>query len=127
MNYTEQEKCKEYLKHTDLVCTRHDTFSFTESADVRSWTKEGMTKYEWFAYFNDKEHIFKVVKTVLCKSYPPFEIGTFDPDIAVNFDEFKELLEKAFKQYDAALRVQANRRKQLKEKEIKAAAEKFCG
>ena len=127
MNYTEQEKCKEYLKHTDLVCTRHDTFSFVpESADVRSWTKEGMTKYEWLAYFNDKEHIFKVVKTVLCKSYPPFEIGTFDPDIAVNFDEFKELLEKAFKQYDAALRVQANRRKQLKQKEIKAAAEKFC-
>lgn len=124
MNYTEQEKCKEYLKHTDLVCTKHVT-SLTGD-DVCSWTKEGMTKYEWFAYFSDKEHIFKVVKTVLCKSYPPFEIGTFDPDIAVNFAEFKELLEKAFKQYDAALRVQANRRKQLKEKEIKAAAEKFC-
>ena len=124
MNYTEQEKCKEYLKHTDLVCTRHDTL-YLAGDDVCSWTKEGMTKYEWFAYFNDKEHIFKVVKTVLCKSYPPFEIGTFDPDIAVNFDEFKELLEKAFKQYDAALRVQANRRKQQKEKEMKAAAAKF--
>ena len=123
MNYSEQEKCKEYLKHTDLVCTRHDTLNLDD--DVYSWTEEGMTKYEWFAYFNDKEHIFKVVKTVLCRSYPPFKIGTFDPDIAVNFAEFKELLEKAFKQYDAALRVQANYRKKQKEKEMKAAAAKY--
>jgi len=123
MNYSEQEKCKEYLKHTDLVCTKHDTLYSDD--DVCSWTKEGMTKYEWFAYFNNKEHIFKVVKYVQCKSYPPFEIGTFDPDIAVNFAEFKELLEKAFKQYDAALRVQANYRKKQKEKEMKAAAAKY--
>lgn len=124
MNYTEQEKCKEYLKHTDLVCTVHDTLYLDDA--VCSWTKEGMTKYEWFAYFNDKEHIFKVVRNVLCKSYPPFEIGTFDPDIAVNFDEFKELLEKAFKKYEYALRDQARLKKKYRESQIRKAAEKFC-
>ena len=124
MNLKEVAKCIKYLnEETSGLTLKYGNF-FED--DVRSWTKEGLTKYEWLAYFNDKEHVFKVVKTVLCKSYPTFEIATFDPEIAVNFDEFKTLLEKAFKQYDAALRVQANRRKQQKEKEIKAAAEKFC-
>lgn len=123
MNYTEQEKCKEYLKNTDLVCYKHDTLYLAD--DVRSWTKEGMSQYEWLAYFNDTEHVFKVVKYVQCKNYPPFEIATFDPEIAADFAEFKELMEKAFKKYEDALYVQASRRKQLKEDEIKAAAAKF--
>ena len=125
MNYTEQEKCKEYLKNTDLVCYRHDTL-YTGN-DVRSWTKEGMSKYEWLAYFNDTEHVFKVARKIECKAYPPFEIATFDPEIAADFAEFKDLLDRAFKKYEDALYVQASRRKQLKEDEIKAAAEKFCG
>lgn len=124
MNYAEQEKCKEYLKNTNLVCSTQDNAFL--GYDVRIWTKEGMPKYEWFAYFNDKEHVFKVVRTIQCRNYPPFEIGTFDPEIASDFAEFKELMEKAFKKYEDALYVQASRRKHFKEKEIKDAAEKFC-
>lgn len=125
MNYEEQKKCHEYLKNTDLVCFRQDPGFL--GYDVRLWTKKGMSKYEWFAYFNDREHVFKVARKIECKAYPPYEIGTYEPDIAANFIEFKDLLERALKKYEDALHVQASRRKQLKEKEIKAAAENFCG
>lgn len=124
MNYEEQKKCKEYLKNTDLVIYMHDA-PYIIDESVCSWSKEGMSKYEWLAYFNDKEHIFKVVRRIECKAYPPFEIGTYEPDIADNFDEFKDLMEKAFKKYEDALREQAERRKKLKEQEMKAAASQF--
>ena len=124
MNYEEQKKCKEYLENTDLVCSSR---TFLAGGDVRTWAKEGMSTYEWIAYFNDAEHIFKVVRKIECKAYPPYEIGTYEPDIAANFIEFKDLMERAFKKYEDALYVQAFRRKQLKEDQIRKAAENFCG
>jgi hypothetical protein len=84
-----------------------------------------------FIRINSDEYIQNIIGSNLYS----VELLINYPDISIsnsykshrNFAEFKELLEKAFKQYDVALRVQANRRKQQKEKEIKAAAEKFCG
>ena len=125
MNYEDQNKCKEYLKNTDLICYVGRGTMYLEPDYVCTWSKEGMSKYEWLACFNDRKHIFKVVKKVECKIYPPFEIGTYEPDIAVNFNEFKDLMEKAFKKYENALRVQAERRKKLKEQEMKNAAAQY--
>lgn len=122
MNYEEQEKCKEYLKTTDLVWFPSANLI---TPKISLWTKEGLSKYEWFAYFNDTEHVFKVVKKVECKAYPPYEIGTYDPEIVFTFAEFKELLEKAFEKYEEALYVQAFRIKKAKEAEIENAAMKY--
>ena len=124
MNYEEQKKCKEYLKNTDLVCYFHTLLA---GDGVCSWAKEGMSKYEWIAFFNDKEHVFKVVRTITCKAYPPYEIGTYEPEIAKDFIDFKDLMERAFKKYEDALRLQANLLKKYKEDQIKKAAENFCG
>lgn len=85
-----------------------------------------MSKYEWLAYFNDTEHVFKVVRKIECKAYPPYEIGTYEPDIAANFIEFKDLIERAFKKYEDALYVQAFRLNKYKEAQIRKAAENFC-
>ena len=118
MKNEELIKCRDYLKSkTELQVHSVE--------NLRIWYLPELPQKEWFVYFDATDLVLKVVDTVECRNFVPFDIGTYDPMPVTSFQDFKRMLDSTFVQYEQAKREQADRRKRRKEYEMKVAALKY--